>query len=45
MLPYCQESYLKQQIEQHQNDFANSAIGLLEMSFQENDPRSYSVLR
>lgn len=44
LLPYCQENYLKSQIEHHQNDFANSAIGVLENSFQDNDPRSYSVL-
>ena len=44
MLPYCQENYLKSQIEKYQNDFANAAIGVLEASFQDNDPRSYSVL-
>ena len=44
MLSYCQENYLKSQIEKYQNDFANAAIGVLEASFQDNDPRSYSVL-
>ena len=44
VLPYCHESYLKTDIEKNQNDFALAAIGVLDRSFQNNDPRSYSVL-
>ncbi|CAF0859038.1 unnamed protein product [Brachionus calyciflorus] len=44
LLPYCQESYLRSQIEKYQKDFADSAIGVLDASFKQNDPRSYSVL-
>lgn len=41
---FCRESYLKSQIEKYQKDFADSAIGVLDASFQDNDPRSYTVL-
>jgi hypothetical protein len=41
---YCQESYLKSQIEKYTKDFAKSAIGVLDASFKSNDPRSYSIL-
>jgi hypothetical protein len=44
ILPYCHESYLKTEVEKNQNDFAQAAIGVLDKSFQNNDPRSYSVL-
>lgn len=44
LLRFCQENYLKSQIEKNLKDFANAAIGVLDTSFQENDPRSYSVL-
>ena len=44
LLPYCQESYLKSQIETYQRDFAKAAIGVLDASFKYNDPRSYSIL-
>ena len=44
LLPFCQENYLKSQIEKYQNYFANAAIGVLDASFQDNDPRSYAIL-
>ena len=44
MLPYCQENYLKSQIEKYQTDFAAAAIGVLDASFRDNDPRSYAIL-
>ena len=44
ILPFCHESYLKTEVEKNQNDFAQAAIGVLDKSFQNNDPRSYSVL-
>lgn len=44
MQAFCQESYLKSQIESYQNEFAKAAIGVLDSSFKSNDPRSYSIL-
>ena len=44
LLKYCQENYVKSQIEKNQKAFAQAAIGVLDTSFQENDPRSYSML-
>ncbi len=44
ILPHCQESYVKSKIEKYQNDFADCAVGVLDMSFQENDPRVYTLL-
>ena len=45
LLPYCQENYIRAQIEKNQTDFAECAVGLLDASFKENDPRSYTVLQ
>ena len=45
LLPYCQENYIRSQIEKNQADFAECAVGVLDASFKENDPRSYSVLQ
>jgi hypothetical protein len=39
LLPYCQENYIQAQIEKYQVDFAEYAVGVLNASFQENDPR------
>ena len=44
LLPYVQENYLKAQIEKQQTDFANAAFGVLNESFQNNDPRAYTFL-
>lgn len=44
LVRYCQENYVRSQIEKNQKDFAQAAIGVLDMSFQENDPRSYAML-
>jgi hypothetical protein len=44
LIVYCQESYLKSQVEKVQKDFAKAAIGVLDSSFKSNDPRSYSIL-
>ena len=44
IVPYVQESYLKAQIEKQQTDFANAAFGVLDASFQNNDPCAYTVL-
>ena len=45
LLPYCQENYIRSQIEKNQADFAECAVGVLDASFKENDPRSYAVLQ
>ena len=45
MLPYCVDSYTRSQIEENQADFGKCAVGVLDSSFKENDPRSCSVLQ
>ena len=44
LLPFCQENYLRTEIEKNRDTFADFAVGVLNMSFQENDPRSYAII-
>ena len=44
MLPFCQEKYIRSEIEKNQADFEECAVGVLDALYKENDPRSYSVL-
>jgi hypothetical protein len=44
MLPFCEEKYIRSEIEKNQADFEECAVGVLDAGYKENDPRSYSVL-
>ena len=44
LLPYCHENYLRNEIQKNQDEFAKAAVGVLDSSFKDNDPRAYSIL-